>query len=275
MRRLILIVAAIAMFGGTAPALAAAPPAPTEPRWAVVIGVDAYQGRTRHNIGAVGDARAFRTLLVQRGWAADHIRFLTDAQATRDAIREAMQWLVDRCTAGTRCVFHYSGHAKQMNDTSDGDGETLHEYLWPHDNRFISDKEFSSYMRQLKGRAWVDVSACEAAGFDHGISGGLRLFTGASQEHEKAFEYPKWSQSVWTGSLVNRAIFDKGGDSNGDGHVTLAEAIPFASEMSARLTKGQPPSPQHPYVKGSSGGWFPPPAPAPAAPRCFLIIFCA
>jgi hypothetical protein len=266
--------------GSAAPVVAA--PSHVQDKWALIIGVDVHSGRTRNNIGAVGDAVAFQNLLRTEGWPDDHVRVLTNAQATQAGIRQGMQWLVDHCQSpDSYCIFHYSGHTKQMNNT--GGIEGLHEYLWPSDNRFISDDEFAGYMRRLNGYAWIDLANCESGGFDNGISSPKRLVTGASQEHEKGFEYPSWSNSVWTGALVEHGMLGKAADTDGDGHVTLREALPWAAAESARMTQGQSPSPQHPYVAGGEeGDWFPPAAPASQAtsaaappPRvCILLIFC-
>jgi hypothetical protein len=274
MRRLaLLILASMACLGTALPALGAiAPPNGA----ALIIGVDHFQGRTRPNIGAVGDAMDKRDLLIKHGWRADQIRLLVDGAATQAAMREGMQWLVSRCSGlDSYCVFHYSGHVKQM-----GGSEGLNEFLWPHDNRFISDTEFAGYMRQLHGHAWIDIAGCEASGFDNAVASDRRLFTAASQEWEKGYEYPGWSNSVWTGLLVDEGMLQGKADANGDGHVTLSEAIPYAEQRAPGMTTGQPLGPQHPYAAG--GGrehWFPAPshsslsltAAAPAK-RCILFL---
>ncbi|HEX2180160.1 MAG TPA: caspase family protein [Actinomycetota bacterium] len=279
-RLLVLLVGSLLLAGIAVPVSAA--PAHVQDKWALIIGVDTHTGRTRDNIGAVGDAVAFQDLLRSQGWPDDHVRVLTNQQATQAGIRQGMQWLVDRCQSpDSYCVFHFSGHTKQMNNA--GGSEGLHEYLWPSDNRFISDDEFAGYMRRLNGYAWIDLANCESAGFDNGISSPKRLVTGASQEHEKGFEYPSWRNSVWIGSLVEHGMLGKAADSDGDGHVTLREALPYAAAESAALTSGQSPSPQHPYIAGGEeGNWFPPPAevsratsaPAPPPRVCILLILC-
>ncbi len=258
------------------PALSA--PRQGDDKWALIVGVNDHVGRTRDNIGAVGDAIAFQELLRANGWRDDRVRVLTDGTATAAAIRGGMQWLVDNCAETSYCVFHFSGHTKQMTGGDSTGG--LHEYLWASDNRFISDDEFAGYMTRLRGNAWIDLSNCESAGFDHGISSPRRLFTGASQETEKGFEYPPWAKSVWVGNLVQKSMLEGAGDANGDGHVTLREALPWAANESARLTSSQTPSPQHPYVMGGEASdWFPAPASqfaaaSPPAKVCFLLILC-
>ncbi len=272
LRRLALLILGLAVvLGTTLPAIAA--PAPAPEKWALIIGIDRHQGPTRTNVGAVGDANAFHTLLAQNGWPEDHIRMLTDGAATQAAILEGLQWMVEKCGPSTECVVHYSGHTKQMNNA--GGIEGPHEYLWPTDGRFISDTQFADYVRQLQGISWIDIAACEAAGFDHGVSSPRRLFTAASAEDEKGYEEPSWRTSVWTGFLVQRALLGGQGDSNGDGHVTLREAIGWAGEQAAQYTTGQQPyGPQHAYSAGGEETNFFEPQAAPAR-RCLLLnIFC-
>lgn len=275
MRKLLVIVCSLLACGTVLPAFGAPPQG--DDKWALIIGVDHHQGSTRSNVGAVGDANLFHRLLSANGWREDRIRMLTDSGATQATIRQGLQWMVDNCGESSYCVVHYSGHTKQIA----GGGEGLHEYLWPHDNRFIADTEFADYMRRLRGHAWIDIAACEAAGFDNGISSPRRLFTAASQEDEKGYEDPSWASSVWTGLLVERGILGGQADTNGDHHVTLAEAIPWASSRAPEYTVGQSHGPQHPYsAGGQETDWFgsahaAAPAPAAAPPKtCLLFILC-
>lgn len=273
MRRILLIACSVLIVATAVPASGA--PAQGDDKWALIIGINQYQRPTRPTVGSVGDVQAFQQLLSRNGFRPDRVRILTDGNATASAIRAGMQWLVDNCGPSSYCVFHYSGHTKQMNNA--GGSEGLREYLWSVNNQFISDEEFAGYMRRLNGYAWIDISACEAAGFDNGISSPRRLFTAASQESEKGFEDPAWGQSIWTGLLVDRAMLRGQADTNGDGQVTLAEAIPFATRQAPVETAGQSPGPQHPYAAGGQETqWFEPaPPPAAPAPRsCLLGLLC-
>jgi hypothetical protein len=248
---------------------AAAAPAPAE-RWALLVGLDHFQGATRPNLGAVNDVATFRQALLKAGWADDHIKVLTDGAANAADIRSGMQWLVDHSSPTSLSVFHYSGHVKQVGST---------EYLWPHDNSFIPDTEFAGKMRQLKGQAWIDVSGCEAAGFDEGISSPTRLFTGSSQANEKSYEVPELSHSVFTFLMAQKAMLDGEGDANRDGRVSVQEAFAFASPRAPQITAGQSQGAQHPVIAGGDGSPFfidgrgpatPPAAPAKAK-TCFLF----
>ncbi|MBV9664857.1 MAG: caspase family protein, partial [Actinobacteria bacterium] len=131
MRRITVIAALLPTLGlfllGGGPAKAAGAPPYGLDKWAVIIGIDHFQGKTRPNVGAVGDAHAFHDALVQKGWPDNHIAVLTDGQASQQGIRNAFKWLA-QVTANDHgnsfAVVHYSGHVKQASG---------HEYLWPSD----------------------------------------------------------------------------------------------------------------------------------------------
>jgi hypothetical protein len=262
-----------------APAPSAAA-APEDDRWALIVGVDRFQGRTRPNVGSVGDAKAFRELLLRHGWREDRIRMLTDRAATAEGIRAGLRWLVESSTPNSQSVFHYSGHVKQAEGDQDRDGEALDEFLWPHDNRFISDGELAQSLRQLKGIAWIDISGCEAGGFnEQGLASPRRLFTASSAEPEKSYEHPEWENSVWNGLLVEQGLLNRAADLDGNGEVTLREAVEWASPRATMMTKNEPKGPQHPLAAGGEEtNWFarpapPPPSEAPAPEkRCLFDL---
>ena len=269
MRRVLLLLPLLVLgvLGSTVAASAQPAPAPGE-RWALIIGVDRFQGATRPNFGAVADAADFQQVLLKAGFAQDHIRVLTDGGATAGAIRAGMQWLVDRSGPNSLSVLHSSGHVKQVGST---------EYLWPHDNSFIADTELAGKVRQLKGQAWVDISGCEAAGFDEGISAPNRLFTASSRANEKSYEIPDMRQSVFTLLQIEQAMINGQGDANRDGRVSVQEAFAYAAARAPQFTASQRQGPQHPVMAGWDGtplyldGVAAAPAPV-RAKTCFLFL---
>ena len=252
----------------TAQTTAATPaPAANSERWALIVGVTDYAGRTASTAAGAADAVDFREALLRNGFKADHIVTLTEREATAGSIRNGLQWLVDRSAPNAFSVFHYSGHVKQMGGDRDRDGEKTDEYLWPYDNQFISDAELASYVRRIQGLAWIDIAGCEAAGFDDGISGPERVFTASSRETEKSYEHPEWNNSVFTGMEIDQAFLQGLGDSDGNGKVSIQEAFAFAAERAPQMTHRQKRGPQHPVGAGGDGSqWYldgPPPPPPP------------
>jgi len=277
MRRLLLVLPLLAtgVLGGMATMASSAGAAPTTAaadRWALIVGVDHFVGATRPNFGAVNDAADFRQALLKAGWADDHIRVLTDGGARAADVRAGLQWLVDHSGPSSLSVVHYSGHVKQVGST---------EYLWPFDNSFIPDTELAASVRRLKGQAWVDISGCEAAGFDEGISGSTRLFTASSGASEKSYEIPDLGHSVFSFLLIQKAILQGEGDANRDGRVSVQEAFAYTASRAPQVTAGQAQGAQHPVIAGGDGqplfldgqGATPPAAPAKVK-QCFLI-FCS
>jgi hypothetical protein len=224
--------------------------------WAVLVGVSNYDPPTHPTYGGDGDVAAFHRLLNAAGWPDSHILILTDQQATGNAIRQAIHWLVAHSAQNTFTLFHYSGHVYQGNG---------HEYLWGVDNNFISDAEFGQLMGPIGGRSWIDISGCESQGFDAGLSGPYRFFTGSSRVTEKSYEDPDWHESVWTGLAVDRGLLQRQ-----SGALSIQSDVAWASEQATSMTANQQPhGPQHPYVVGGDTAWylggpFAPPAPAPA-----------
>jgi hypothetical protein len=244
----------------------AGPPKGLE-KWAFLVGVDDYAGSVRSNIGAVGDVRDFRAALVKNGFPDSHIRTVVDGQATAQAIREGLAWLRARAGSNSLTVFHYSGHVKQSS-MADGDGESLDESLWGHDNRFVTDGELGRWARTVPGWLWVDIAGCEAAGLDDGIAAPRRLFTGSSQEDEKSYEHPDWRNSIFTGLAIEDGILRHRADYDRDGVVSIHEAVYHAGGRAAELTSRQKHGPQHPVIRGGDGyAWFldGKPAPTPKA----------
>ncbi|MBV8236330.1 MAG: caspase family protein [Acidimicrobiia bacterium] len=243
-----------------------APPGATPNVWAVVIGIQRYQGDTHATLGGEGDAAAFMQVLSNDHWPGDHILELVDGTATAANIRAAMQWLTRHSAPNTLTLFHYSGH---VCIESTGPCGANHMYLWSVDNQFISDDEVGNNLRGLQGNAWVDIAGCEAAAFDKGISSSQRLFTAASQANEKGYEDPDWHESVWTGLAIDQGMLQGQADSNGDHVVTVQEAVRWAQSRATDMTQGQSHGPQHPVISSGQdfnlAQWAQPPPPPPPA----------
>lgn len=244
-------------------------------RFAVLVGVSDYAGRTKDTYGGVGDVRAMRAALVEAGWPQENIVELTDGYASAASIRDALRWLRSKASADSLSVFHFSGHVKQVGGDPDRDGEAVDELLWASDNRFITDGELATSLRAVPGRLWVDIAGCEAAGFDDGLSSGRVLFTSSSLEHEKSYEQPEWGTSVFTGLLVERGLRRRAAAAGPDGRISIQSAFAFAADQAPRVTARQRTGPQHPLLAGGDGTpWYlaAPPPPSRPAPRRLLLL---
>lgn len=232
---------------------------PATTRWALLIGINEHQGSTRDNVGSRQDAQSLYAHLIDQGWRPDHVLLLTDDLATRETMVEAMRWLARKATPGSVAVFSYSGHAKQWHGQDvDGDGEVPDEGLWPSDNQQIPDREFVDLMGDVDaGRLWVNIMACEAAGFlDPGLVRDGRLVTYSSAEVEKSYEDPSVGHSVWGWNLVVQGLRNGLADRDGDGEVTVQEAVADAVPNATVRTTGQLYGAQHGGMVDRAGGVF-------------------
>ena len=279
MRRLIAIVtgALLASIGGVAGTnVATAAPAPTAEKWALVIGITEYDAPTRDTVGGANDAAVVRKTLLANGWPADRIKMLVDGDATAANIVAGMDWLVQNSTPTSFSVFHFSGHTKQADaGHSGGDGEQFHEFLWARNNQFVSDREVGARMRALRGHAWINMSNCEAAGFEDGFASPTKLFTAASREDEKGYERYETGKSILTQLMVEEALLNGAGDADRNGRVSLQEAFNYAAAAAPGLSAAGEYGPQHPVMMGGNDGgeWFlssPTPAKASVVPPGLL-----
>ncbi|MGH9279421.1 MAG: caspase family protein [Acidimicrobiales bacterium] len=245
-----LVIVALVAVGMAAAGIGVAHAAPNGgERFALVIGIDQFQGSTRWNTGAVGDAEDVKAVLTKAKVPAGNIKMLTDSAATASAIRDGLRWIAARSTDSSLSIVAYSGHVKQVGST---------EYWWPHDNQHIADTELAASLKQVKGHLWVHISGCEAAGFDERLSGPTRLVTAASQADEKGYELsPELRNSVFTSLLVDKGMLRKQGDANKDKKVSIQEAFRFAERRAPQITANEAFGPQHPYMAGAGNGdWF-------------------
>ncbi len=260
---------------------------PATTRWALLIGINEHQGRTRDNLTERQDAETLHATLLANGWREDHIVLLTDEAATRENIEQGIAWLARKTNAQSAAIFSYGGHTKQWHgEDRDGDGEVTDEALWPSDNDQILDSHFVRMMADVQpGSLWINIGACEAAGFnDPGLAGPGRLLTFSSEEDEKSYEDPAVDNSVYMQYLADEALRGGHGDANGDGRVTVEEAFRYAQPRATSRTQGQRYGAQHPVMVDQLDGDFtlvlppppprprPRPEPSPSEPGCGLPI---
>jgi len=134
-------------------------------RRALLVGVNDYASPAIVDLrGTHNDVQLMRSLLTRRfGFLDEHIRVLTDEDATRAAVLEALKDLVEASGPEDVVYFHFSGHGSQVEDL-DGDetDDGFDETLIPHDGRTagipdITDDELRGLLAGLESRATLVV----------------------------------------------------------------------------------------------------------------------
>lgn len=225
---------------------------PASFRWAVIVGVNAYQGRTRDTIGSVADATVLRDVLLAQGWREDHILVLTDGAATHDRIIRGIEWLIRSTDARSTAVFSFSGHMRRQGGDPDRDGVAVDVGLWPTDNRFIWDSDLGRMLGAVPaGRLWASLQGCHAGGLaTAALEKPGRVVTYSSLASQKSYEDPEVGHSVQGFYLFNEGFSQGWADANKDGMVTVQEAHQWAAPRANVRTSGY----QSPQLFDGLGG---------------------
>lgn len=240
---------------------AAAPGAPSDGVWAVVVGIDDYPGGGNDLRASVADAVTVDAALAAYGVPAERRLVLRDGQATAATIRMALRWLVDRAGAEATAVFFYAGHVRKL------DSDT--EAIVGADGRIVSDADVAWDLKRLRARqTWIALAACYAGGFTEALAPG-RILTGAADSESLAYESSRYGRSYLGEFMIQRAMV------NGWAAGSVEQSFEFAQEalrrehperllvqldmLDGELRLGAPPPAQPPPEP-------PPPPPAPSAP---------
>lgn len=222
-------------------------------RWALVIGIRDYAGRTESTVGGDGDAVAVRNALLHSGWRSDHILMLTEGAATADGIRSGISWLVGHSTPDTFTLLHYSGHICIASRGPCGSG---HTWLWSQDNRFLSEDEIAGRLAGLEGYSWLDVAGCESGAFDVGFHSDRHLFSSSSRASETSYEDPSRKQSVWVSLAWSQGYTEGRADPAGHVfHATMRQMTAYGASRAPGFTSGGEVGSQHPVWVGGDPSW--------------------
>lgn len=158
----VLPVLSFALAMAVLPAHGEAETSPVGTRRALLIGINEYQLFPNLR-GAVNDIDLIESVLTTRyGFSEEHIQRVTDAEATRKGILEALDALAGRAEPDDVVYVHYSGHGSQQSDASGDEPDGLDETLVPHDGRTtdvpdILDDELDEHLSRIKARRVVVV----------------------------------------------------------------------------------------------------------------------
>jgi hypothetical protein len=150
-----------------------ATPRSTGEFYAVIVGINDYM-YFNDLLYCVNDARDFRSKLLgysRTPWKTSNIVLLTDRQATKAAIQQAIATMKAKMTQQDVLVFFFSGHGSYNWDSSGDEWDGYDEYLCPTDSSpysrsyDICDDELRSWLSGCKGRIIVILDSCFAGGF--------------------------------------------------------------------------------------------------------------
>lgn len=126
-------------------------PPPSGARRALCVGIDTYP--TSPLAGCVRDAQTWARALTDLRF---DVTVLTDGDATRTRVLEALGALVDSARSGEMLVFQYSGHGTQAEDLNGDESDRYDEALVPvdyQDGALLIDDDLATVYRRLPAGA--------------------------------------------------------------------------------------------------------------------------
>ena len=150
---------------------------------ALLIGIGEYKKGTYWNkIHGDSDVELLKPLLEKKGFI---VRTLTNANATKEGIINALNSLIKECKVGDKVYFHFSGHGQPIEDINEDETTMFDQTMVPFDaarvclngyngeNHFVDD-EYSYYLNTLRkklgttGQLFIAVDACHSQGIERG-----------------------------------------------------------------------------------------------------------
>jgi len=154
--------------------------------YALVIGIGDYEHLSTLPKAPI-DAQELAQVLVQQcGYPQDHVALLLNAEATKPAINNKLQWLAEQTTEDNTVILFFSGHgARSIHPAAPG------EYLCPVETTFediqgkaISSTEFSDALSKINARkVVVFFDACHSGGIGEIRDATRHLRLGLSEQH--------------------------------------------------------------------------------------------
>ncbi len=137
-------------------------------RHALIIGVSRYADPATPPLpGARIDKHSATQMAQAMQVPLDNIRYLQDAQATGNSIRQAIQELTDKVQEGDRVFIHYSGHGTRFKDpTAGGCVEALLAYDGGSSGT-LTNREMADMLKTITNKTdklFVMYDACHSGG---------------------------------------------------------------------------------------------------------------
>ena len=231
--------------------------APRRDGWAVVIGISEYESEDAGGLGrlsfADNDARQFAKALEAQGWSRDHIRLLTNREATKRAVENALETWLRRARPEDYIVLFWASHG--WPDPEDGEkayfaccdsrpadpssGYRMDRARMALEERgvrnviVIADTCHSGkIVRDASPRGLSVVPALDAMQKNSQIPKGW-VFIASADPSRKAYEDKAWNN----GALTHTMLQGLGGAADGyrsagasDGRVTLGELKEYVKD---------------------------------------------
>ena len=181
--------------------------------YALLIGIDKYTGIWKPLDNAVNDAKKVESVLSSK-YQFDKLITLYDAQATRAAIFDKFEWLVENISENDNVLVYYSGHGDFKANLNKG-------YWIPADagtasvSSYISNNDIQTFLAAIKSKHTLMISdAC--------FSGDIFRGNTVSVPFEQSEKYYKQVYSLNSRKAISSGGIEPVMDGGKDGHSVFA-----------------------------------------------------
>ncbi|HIA36737.1 MAG TPA: caspase family protein [Flavobacteriales bacterium] len=181
--------------------------------YALLIGIDNYQGEWAPLKNAVNDAKAIETLLHSK-YRFDQFNTLYDSKATRTAIIKQLEWLVEIVQEDDNVFIYYSGHGEFKEKLNKG-------YWVPFDAssksvaEYVSNNDIQAFLQGIKSKHTLLVSdAC--------FSGDIFRGTTISVPFESSEKYYRKVHNLASRKAITSGGIEPVMDGGKEGHSVFA-----------------------------------------------------
>lgn len=181
--------------------------------YSLLIGIDKYSGTWVPLNNAVNDAKKIEEVLMAR-YRFDKFITIFNEQATRAAIFDKLEWLVENVTENDNVLIYYSGHGEFKVNLNKG-------YWVPSDantnspSSYISNNDIQTFLAAIKSRHTLMVSdAC--------FSGDIFRGNTISVPFEESEKYYKQVYNLPSRKAISSGGIEPVMDGGKDGHSIFA-----------------------------------------------------
>jgi hypothetical protein len=204
--------------------------------WAVIVGVSDYE--YINDLSYCDDDAWEISQELSPVWGDDHVRVLTNSQATKANILSAIDWMADNADDNDTVFFSFTGHGSDYLNGFFCPYDTLPSSI---DNSISSSQLASAFWSVKAAKTVIMLDICHAGKFQDSLSSNGRVIMMASRSDEYAWENPGLGNSVF-GYFVIKAMqdFDEA-DTNGDYELSAEEIAQYAAPLTAQFEITQHP----------------------------------
>lgn len=153
---------------------------------ALIIAVSEYASPDWDTLASGNDVPLVRAALELHGFAPESIHVLTDADATKQGMQDAIETYLGSAQPGDVVFLHYSGHGQRIADDNGDELDGLDEAWVPHDapkrgdgylgDKHLRDDELNRIIQRLRtavgpsGNVILSIDSCFSGGTSRGTA---------------------------------------------------------------------------------------------------------